>query len=79
LNQTSDALVIIGLTIGIVILINVGIIIGFRRGSRFQDKPYRTFGQALNIVRNPWKKENEKIEELSTLLDSIEEEPKQPD
>ena len=69
----KDALIIIGLTLGVVILINVGIIVAYRRGDSKRDMPYKSFGQALNIFKNPWKKENEQIDELSNLLDSIEE------
>lgn len=73
LNQMSESLIIIGLIIGVVILLNVGIFIRFRKGSRTRDMPYKAFGQAIDIFKNPWKKEDQQIEELSTLLDSIEE------
>jgi hypothetical protein len=71
LNQTNNVIVILCLTIGIVIIINIGIIAAFRRGSDSRVKPFKTFGQALNLARNPWKKENEQLNELSHILDSI--------
>ena len=75
----KDILLILGLTIGVVILINVGIILAFRKGGKRRDMPYKALGKAINIVKDPWKKENEQIDELSDLLDSIEEKSDQDD
>jgi hypothetical protein len=70
----KDILLVLGLTIGAVILINVGIILVFRKGGKRRDLPYKTLGKAINITRNPWRKETEQLDELSNLLDSIKEE-----
>jgi hypothetical protein len=73
LYPVDDVLLVLCLTIGAVVLINVGIIVAFRRGGSKKASPYKTFGKAINVARNPWKKENEQMNELSSILDSIEE------
>ena len=55
-------------------LINVGIILAFRKGGKRRDMPYKALGKAINIAKNPWKEENEQIKELSNALDSIKKE-----
>ena len=77
--STNDILLAVGLAIGIVILVNFGAILAFLRGSKNRDAPYKALGKAINIVKDPWKKENEQIDELSDLLDSIEEKSDQDD
>lgn len=70
----NNGLLIVGLAIGIVILVNVGVILAFLKGGKDRESPYKALGKAINMVRNPWKKENEQLEELSNILDSIKEE-----
>ena len=70
----KDVLLVLGLTISIIILINVGIILRFRKSDRKRDTPYRAFGRAIDIARNPWKKEDEQLNELASILDSLKEE-----
>jgi hypothetical protein len=72
--NVTDGLLIIGLAIGIVILINVGIILAFIKGDKNRDAPYKALGKAIDIARNPWKEENEQLKELSNILDSIKKE-----
>jgi hypothetical protein len=73
LYSVDDVLLVLCLTIGAVVLINIGIIVVFRRGGSNKASPYKTFGQAINVARNPWKKENDQMNELSNILDSIQE------
>lgn len=72
--SANDILLVVGLAIGIVILINMGAILAFLKGDKNRDAPYRALGKAINIVKNPWKDENEQLKELSNLLDSIKKE-----
>lgn len=67
----TDILLVLCVTVGIAILINVGIISIFRKGDKKRETPFKVFRQVLNNVRNPWEKENEQIEELSSILDSL--------
>jgi hypothetical protein len=73
LYPIEDVLLVLCLTIGAIILINAGIIVVFRRGGNKKASPYKTFGQAINVARNPWKEEDEQMNELSNILDSIQE------
>jgi hypothetical protein len=76
-NQLQEVTVILCLTIGLVIIINVGIIAVFRRNPGARAKSYKTIGKALKIARDPWEDENKQLDELSNLIESIQEKPEQ--
>ena len=77
MNQLQEVTVLLCLIIGIVIIINVGIIFLFRRDPGARVKPYKTIGKALKIARNPWEDENKKLNELSNIIESIQEKSEQ--
>ena len=62
--EPQDILIVVGLTLFIVVLINAAILRAFRRGN----------GKILIDVRNPWKEEDKQLEELSNILNTINEE-----
>lgn len=75
----NDILLVLCVTVGIAILINVGIISIFRKGDKNRETPIKAFRQVIKNVRNPWQKENDQIEELSNILDSLKKESKNGD
>lgn len=79
MNQFQEVTVVLCLTIGIVIIINVGIIILFRSDPGARVKPYKIIGKALKIARNPWEDESKKLDELSNIIESIQEKSEQYD
>jgi len=52
-----------------VILINVGLALGFIR--RMKSKPKAVFRESIGEMLNPWKKEDEALEELRQRVDDL--------
>jgi len=72
--EPQDILIVVGLTLVIVLLINAAILVVFRRGSGTRFDRYKVFGKILIDVRNPWREEVKQLEELSNILNTINEE-----
>ena len=72
--EPQDILIVVGLTLVIVLLINAAILIVFRRGSGTRFDRYKVYGKILIDVRNPWREEVKQLEELSNILNTINEE-----
>ena len=71
--EAINPIVIIGVIITLVILFNIAMIF------RYKNPDVRNDNQAmksmLNTVRSPWKEEDESLDELSKLIESIEDHP----
>ena len=72
--EPQDILIVVGLTLVIVLLINAAILVVFRRDSGTRFDRYKVFGKILLDVRNPWREEVKQLEELSNILNTINEE-----
>ncbi len=72
--ETQEILIVVGLTLVIVLLINAAILVVFRRGSGTRFDRYKVFGKILLDVRKPWREEVKQLEELSNILNTINEE-----
>jgi len=72
--EPQDILIVVGLTLVIVLLINAAILVVFRRGSGTRFDRYKVFGKILIDVRNPLREEFKQLEELSNILNTINEE-----
>ncbi len=77
MNQSQEVAIILCLTIGIVIIINVGILILFRRDPGARVRPYKALGKALKTARAPWENEDKQLKELSNIIESIKSESEQ--
>jgi len=55
--------------LGFVILINVGLAAGFIR--RMKSKPKAVFRESISEMVNPWKKEDEALEELRQRVNDL--------
>lgn len=77
MNQLQEVALILCLTIGIVIIINVSIIVLFRRDPGARVKPYKTIGKALKIAKSPWEDEDKQLNELTNIIESIQEKSEQ--
>ncbi len=72
--EPQDILIVVGLTLVIVLLINAAILRVFRRGTNTRFDRYKVFGKILLDVRKPWREEVKQLEELSNILNTINEE-----
>ena len=55
--------------LGFVILINVGLAVGFIR--RMKSKPKAVFRESIGEMLNPWKKEDEALDELRQRVQDL--------
>lgn len=75
--NTEKAIIVVCLTLFIVIGFNVAIFLSFRgRGTRGQIDMFR---EAAQRVKDPWKDEDEALEELSKRVASLKEKPRKKD
>jgi len=72
--EPQDILIVVGLTLFIVVLINAAILRAFRRGTGTRFDRYKVYGKIFKDVRNPWREEDKQLEELSNILNTINEE-----
>lgn len=75
--NTEKAIIVVCLTLLIVIGFNAAIFLSFRRrGTRGQIDMFR---EAAQRVKDPWKDEDEALEELSKRVASLKEKPRKKD
>ncbi len=65
----SNGLLIVFAILAFVILINIGLALSFLR--RTKSKPKAIFRESIGEMLNPWKKEDEALEELRQRVDDL--------
>jgi len=68
--DTEKAIIIIGVTLAIVLVINAGILATYLR-SRSSGR-LKVFGRAIQSVRDPFRSENENLNELRNRVSKLE-------
>lgn len=71
------ALLVICLTVGVVVLINIMIYLSLRRGNEVTTVDL--FRKAARRARNPWQDEDDALQELSDLVAGLRSNNEQPD
>jgi len=66
--ENNGWLIVIAI-LAFVILINIGLALSFIR--RMKSKPKAVFRDSINEMLNPWKKEDEALEELRQRVDDL--------
>ncbi len=72
----SRALVVVGITLVVVILINVSIFVGLSRRNPGSSIEY--LQKAAQRAKSPWKPEDDALSELSRLVKDIQEKDENP-
>jgi polyhydroxyalkanoate synthesis regulator phasin len=60
--EPEKALIVVGITLAVVLVINAGILVTFLRTK--SSERFKIIGKAIQIVRDPFRSENESINEL---------------
>jgi hypothetical protein len=60
--ETEKALIVVGVTLAVVFVINAGILITFLRTK--SSDGFKIIGKAIQTVRDPFRSENESLDEL---------------
>jgi hypothetical protein len=68
--DTDKALIVVGITLVIVLVINAGILVTFLR-SRSSGQ-YKVFGRAIQSIRDPFRIENESLSQLRERVAKLE-------
>jgi len=68
--ETEKALLVVGVTLAVVLLINAGILVNFLRSK--SSGQLKAFGRAIQAVQNPFRRENESLSELRERVSKLE-------
>jgi len=67
----QKAALVIGITLLVVILLNLRILVSFRKGSKNSPNLYQAFSRVVKRGRNPWTSDKEKLVELSKRVEEL--------
>ena len=73
--DSINPIVIIGIIITLVILFNIALFVKYKNPSSGNEN--KAVKSMLNTVRSPWKKEDEALDELAKLIESVKNPPKE--
>ncbi len=68
MSTTTITTLVIGGTLAIVVLLNIGIIAGLRNKKGGAPSRYRALGNLFDAIRNPRQAEDQQIAELAELV-----------
>jgi hypothetical protein len=71
--EKLNPIVIIGVIITLIILFNIALIFRYKNPSGNNEN--KAIKSMLNTVKSPWKDEDESLNELARLIESIEDHP----
>ena len=67
----SKGAVVIGVTLGVIAILNIAIIYYFKTNPKFKTGYYKSIGKLLTDLRKPWQNEEDNIKKLSSIMKSI--------
>ena len=74
MENSSSAIWIVGIILGLVLLFNFAAIFMAKNNQEKLNKRYKNYGKVLNNIRNPYKEEEKDFEKLASLVNKIREE-----
>jgi hypothetical protein len=70
--DTEKAIIVVGVTLAVVLVINAGILVTFLRSR--SSRQLKVFGRAIQSVQDPFRTENESLNELRERVSKLENE-----
>ena len=67
----QKAALVIGITLLVVILLNLRILVSFRKGAKNSPNLYQAFSSVVKRGRNPWTTDKENLIELSSRVEEL--------
>ncbi len=71
MDNFSKGSVVIGITLGVIVILNIAIFLYFRTNPKFKTGHYKSLGKLLTDFRKPWHNEEENIKKLSSIVKSL--------